>query len=749
MKKVGTQVELDLSSVLKEFDAAYAAVIHQGKAWQQWDAIVKRTFPTLKQAQAALQQTVGRLDELRHTQEGAGKAGREEINIRQAQVKSLWRVIEEYKKAEAARQSLAKTEAAAVAKENKIWEEAFAQRDALLKAEVQAAFKSGEDRIDALTKAERASASEIASTNDIVIESTKLTTDEVVKSHERRQWAAERGANKETAAAKKAEQAQERHTKSITAGLKKMLLWGAGAASAYRLFMTLRRGIEEAARELYSSTEEWKRAKAATDAFGKSLLLAMMPQEKFLDTLDRLADALDTVSGSLVRYGATQQAVSEIIDRARAGDEKAQATLMQYGRAIAYVHKTEEGQALIQDRVNELVGEYNALIEKSTEKTEDFSSAMDEWLKRTEDYNKALYQITERRFADTLDAQRDYNNSIVELELARQRTVEDNAIAAARRLEDIQLDTARRMAAIEREYAKQIESAKRDYAKETRRAAEDLAQKLLDIERKYQDRLLDIERTYAHSMYDAIATRDATAALQAMRQRREDLADAKRDRDRARSDAESDYARRIRDLRESLAEQERIARQSYQDQLEELRRSLAEQEEDYQISLRRREEDAELSYARSLEDLQKAFFDRLKAIQAQNTLERANAKADYLLRESAYAKHLARMAAIWQSYQTATTTPSTPAFNFPSPPPIPFVTGAKGGMMIVDRPTLAMFGEAGREMVIAQPMPLGPQTHNIVGSVTHQINATISQSIAGMEGRIAGAVQQALMDVIH
>ena len=69
--------------------------------------------------------------------------------------------------------------------------------------------------------------------------------------------------------------------------------------------------------------------------------------------------------------------------------------------------------------------------------------------------------------------------------------------------------------------------------------------------------------------------------------------------------------------------------------------------------------------------------------------------------------------------------------------------------MIANKPTLAMFGERGPEMIIVQPLPPGSQTHNIAGSVTHQINATISQSIAGMEGRIAGAVQQALMDVIH
>jgi len=742
MKKVGTQVELDLSSVLKEFNAAYAAVVQQRKGWRAWDAVVKRTFPTLKQASAALKQTAGRMDELRHTQEGSTTAGKQEINIRQAQVKSLRRVIAEYKETEKALGTLAKAEAKAAAETQAAW----AAHTAAITKDLERKQQATEKAAEAVAQAERMAADEVAKANEKAAQAAEKAANQAEKAHMQRQRAAEQTAKKEVKAAEqvakaaeRAAKARERYTKAVRRNARQVALWVAGSASAYRLIMKIRREIEETIEQLYGSTEQYKALTIAVDKYKISLLSILGTESEVIDFLGRMADGIS--------QGADQFNIAIAAIRGfTAGTIMLLGDLTDVeGKTKAAAHALEVYNALIQSysKQAEKAAEEN---EELTKKTEGFGKAVDDIRKRLADYNKALYQIEEERFTGLLDAQRDYNQGIVELELDRQRTVEDNAIAAARRLEDIQLDAARRMAALERDFNKQLESAKRDYGKGIRKAAEALAQKLLDIERRYQDKLLDIERAYAYSIYDAISTRDATAALQAMRRRKDDLADAKRDREQARGDAFSDYARRIRDLRESLAEQERIARQSYQDQLEELRRSLAEQEEDYQISLRRREEDAELSYARSLRDLQKAFLDRLVAIQAQNALERANAVSDYLLRENAYARHLARMAAIYQSYQTVSA-PSTPSFGMPTiPPPIPF---AKGGTMIVNQPTLAIFGEAGPELVIAQPLPPASQGHNITGSVAHQVNATISQSIAGMEGRIAGAVQQALADVIR
>lgn len=659
MKKVGTQVELDLTNTLKLLDKVFVALKKQSKAWEDWLGVVRKALPTLDDVESMLDKVVGRLNQLKFTEEGATETGRQEMEVRRRQIAVLRAVRDEYKK--------------------------------------------------------------------------------------------------QTRATGEAGRAQERHTKSIGRSIKKMALWAVGAASAYRMFMKVRRAVEEFVQEVMKGTPELEQMTAASLQLRAGLAAAF--GDEILGGVRSLTDVFTEAEDAVEHY-TTQAEANAAVVRAAGGGYDLLAFYI--GTLIHPIEDVVEIMGLEVDYFDELTKaqeKYNASAkefidktEEATEKQEGFGDAIDAMRKRIEDYNKALYQVTERGLTDTLDAWRDYGEDVVELELDRQRQVEDDAIAAARRLEDIQRDFARRMAALERDYRKQLERARRDYGKSLRRAAEGLAQKLLDIERRYQDKLLDIERAYAYSMYDAIASRDATAALQAMRRRRDDLADAKRDRDRARADAFRDYARRIRDLEESLAEQERLARESYQEQLEELRRSLAEQEEDYQISLRRREEDAQLSYARSMEDLKKAFLDRLVAIRAQNELERANARADYLLRESAYARHLARMAAIYQAYQatqaaTTTGTPAPTVSPFSGPPP--FLEFAKGGVMIVNQPTVAMFGEAGRELVIAQPLPPTSQTHNITGDVTHQINATISQSIAGMEGRIAGAVQQALADVIH
>lgn len=668
MKKVGTQVELDLTKVLAMLDKAFMALTKQSKVWNDWLNVVKKALPTLAGVEAMLGKVTGQLNQLKFTEEGATEAGKEEMAIRRQQITVLRAVRDEYR-----------------------------------------------EQASAVEKASRA---------------------------------AEQAAKREVSAANAATRAQERHTKATGRGLKKMLLWGIGAASAYRLFMKLRRAVNEFTQEVIKGTPELERMEAASLKLRAGLAAAF--GDEILGGVRSLTDVYTEAEEATRHYTIQAEANAAVVEAAGSGYQLLAfyiGTLIHPIEEVAKIMGLEvdylEELAKAQEKYNTDAQEFINKTQEQADRSKELTDKMDELRKALEKYNKAVYQITERGLGDLLQAQRDYYDSIADLNLDRQRQAEDDAIEAARRLEDIHLDFARRLAAIEEKLRHRLRRLRKKLDNRRRRAAEILRDKLLSIERRYQDKLLDIERTYARSMYEAIATRDATAALQAMRKRKEDIVDAKRDRARARADAFRDYARRIRDIEESLREQERLARESYKDQLEELHRWLREQEEDHRISLRRQEEDAALSYARSLVDLKQAFEDRLAEIQRQTALERRNARIDYLLRESAYARHLARMAAIYQSYQT-TATPTTPSFGVP---PIGF---AEGGMMVVNRPTLAMFGEGGRpELVIAQPLSPTSHAHNITGGVTHQINATIQQSIAGMEGRIAGAVHQALAAVIH
>ena len=79
---------------------------------------------------------------------------------------------------------------------------------------------------------------------------------------------------------------------------------------------------------------------------------------------------------------------------------------------------------------------------------------------------------------------------------------------------------------------------------------------------------------------------------------------------------------------------------------------------------------------------------------------------------------------------------------------------AKGGAFVATRPTRVVVGDDGPEFVMARPMKdMSPQTmnvnHLVTGQVQAQVQAVIQQSIAGIEGRIGAAVNNALVDVFR
>jgi hypothetical protein len=73
---------------------------------------------------------------------------------------------------------------------------------------------------------------------------------------------------------------------------------------------------------------------------------------------------------------------------------------------------------------------------------------------------------------------------------------------------------------------------------------------------------------------------------------------------------------------------------------------------------------------------------------------------------------------------------------------------------VVNQPTQFTVGEAGPELMITAPLnralpsPM-MQMVNHTGDFTHSIDAAVTSSVAGLDGRIMAAVRKALGEVIR
>ena len=79
---------------------------------------------------------------------------------------------------------------------------------------------------------------------------------------------------------------------------------------------------------------------------------------------------------------------------------------------------------------------------------------------------------------------------------------------------------------------------------------------------------------------------------------------------------------------------------------------------------------------------------------------------------------------------------------------------AAGGLDIVNTPTQFTAGEAGPEMAMFIPLnrqiqaPVA-QTINHTGDFSHNIDAAISSSVAGLDGHITAVIRKALAEVLR
>ncbi len=552
---------------------------------------------------------------------------------------------------------------------------------------------------------------------------------------------------------------------------------GKDAQEAIRL--ALLDAVDEKFRQIGGSTEDaaviFERFQAQTenigDAFKQRLAPAMaafverliqIDNIKFAETLDRWEQGflkIAAVAGGMwaafkqlsetvyqlvyiIQYGLGK---SEIFDKVAKGVEsiasQLQATLGDLPVVTAY-----------QQAYNETLARGQELAASSRKVNEDLATSYSNMAANSNAAAEAAAKVATEleKYEDRIRALQVRGlEQLVEMSIAADRQIEDSARARARRLEDIERGLAERReqiaqqaatqrARIEQQYSDALQQAQQSYNDAVAQAAQQHARRMEDIERRYQERKRQIEERFSVSFQDAVRKRDALALIEAIRTRQRDLENARRERDQQRTDAEADYNRQIAEQQQALErarEQARIAREQ---QLSDLQENLRRQEEELNASRAKQLEDMRRAEEREAEDRAIANRRKLEDMQRQFTLERAQAEAAYLGDETAYRAHLERMLQLTQQYipRIYTMRPTTGGVL-----PSGRVPGfADGGVMIANTPTLARFGESGPELVIAQPLS-GSFTHNVTGAITAQM--------AGMQGQLTAAVNQAVIEAFR
>lgn len=320
-----------------------------------------------------------------------------------------------------------------------------------------------------------------------------------------------------------------------------------------------------------------------------------------------------------------------------------------------------------------------------------------------------------------------------------ERQLEDAAIQRARKIEDMERQSAQRRAQIEEQYAQTIADIEAQAAEQRRSRQIDLARQLEQIERNYQERKRAIQAQFAVSFQNAVRSRDALALVEAIRTRKKDLDEAKRQRDQDRSEAQTNYAQQEQEQQRSLQRQIEAAKRARAQQIADAQEAQRQELEDLARTDQRKLEDQQRADQRFLQDQQRAFRD-----------QQVQAMAAYRQNESIYTQHLQRMLQLTNTY-----IPRIFTGMGTGRPQLGSIGGsgvqqmAEGGALIANSATNVTFGEAGPELAIFQPLsqmgPVNAPSPQVTGQMRHEIAGDIQASMAGFQGRLTAAVNEAVL----
>lgn len=410
----------------------------------------------------------------------------------------------------------------------------------------------------------------------------------------------------------------------------------------------------------------------------------------------------------------------------------------------------------------------------------------------TEDQIDAVENAGEK----ILDLQRQYDIDRRELAIDLERDLLEIKREGEQKREQLESEHQQKMINIAEKSAEQIKDAEIKYDLDVKQtwdeyysdlasAAEKHSNKLLKIEEDYQEKLKRLKEGFLLDLEDALHERDARQILQLIRRYNLERTQAKRERDQNLTEEERAYKEQLneldrqrRDRLKKLYEEfklrtEAIIRQRDRE-LEEERMAYVVRAMEQAIRNRREKEAREAKYKDDLDSLKRHLEDRLKVIaedmaglgitttagmqgviDIMNTFIGPGGISDDILTyfigsvTAAITAAMGALASVGSAYssipETRYTNRNMPGF-------------ASGGMAYTDKPTTALFGEAGPEVALFLPLSkllsgaIGskseiPTVSGVGGRDKGKLMVEVLLG-AGLEGRIVDKTLNDVADVI-
>lgn len=369
---------------------------------------------------------------------------------------------------------------------------------------------------------------------------------------------------------------------------------------------------------------------------------------------------------------------------------------------------------IVSDEVTDaLDGLYDDIMDLIDERNKDLKDA-------EEDLQNDLADIDERGAEKREDIWQSYYDKLEDIEIKMGQKIEDAEIDLQQALQDLAIDTQRK-----------LEDAARKY-----RDAE------LKAERDFQEKLRKLREGFLFDLEDALRERDARQVLRLIRRFNLEQSQLERNYAQEQEERKIAYQRELEDIR--LQEQrkreelqraferklEDIARQAAREREDAARdrdRALVELEEDLQRDRDKRRQEYEDEIAEIKQKFQEDFLDAItEAFKDFSDINTAEAQAmrngiisalqDAVNQGKILSSEITGLVyqaisdinALVAASQTASDAANginlydNPELNAPTSSTLP--TFAEGGVMVANKPTLAMFGEAGPEMATFTPL---------------------------------------------
>jgi len=441
-----------------------------------------------------------------------------------------------------------------------------------------------------------------------------------------------------------------------------------------------------------------------------------------------------------------------------------------YAEMIKYAWELQSALALATldlPRAAELIGEFDETYLKArTAALEEFARVVEplgllfgEAAEGVDTFTESLSQ-SEREAHNFQSRMRDleikYLARLEDLYVDYWQRLEDVARRGQQRLEEIEIKGHRKREDLWIRLQRKLADAWRDYLRGIERLEQGQSDKRIRIWERYWNKIRQINYRFQDSMYDAIARRDATAALKAIRRRDRDIREAGILRDQELGHIRRNYETQLEELRERLRRQREDAARAYEQGLEDLERNLQQQREDLARALKRQREDLKRHLDWRIQELQNQYTREMWELYSSLTGKENMYLTHYGRVEIMFGNHVANMKQIWSEFVSGLPLPAgTPQEWYGGGGSLEF---GQGGMAYVDKRTSVTVGEGGRpEIVMVVPVgggqvaaPSATSTrHEVSGEVSRNIRVTIDQGVSGFEGRLESAVVAAIMEVMR